>query len=61
LPGLRRGKEYRFDIREIVFFTHALHEDRTHHATPTYKPNSLHVTFKPFLYLPGPISQAQAE
>ncbi|AFP31068.1 hypothetical protein MRBBS_2131 [Marinobacter sp. BSs20148] len=28
-----------------------MHEDRAHHATPTYKPNSLHAAFEPLLYL----------
>ncbi len=43
LASLGCGEKHRFDIGEIVFFTHALHEDRAHHATPTYKSNSLHV------------------
>ncbi len=38
-----RGEIDRFDGGEVPFFHHALHQHGTHHATPTYQTDSLHV------------------
>ena len=36
---VRCREEHRLDMIEITLFLHALHQDRTHHATPTHQTN----------------------